>query len=60
MTSAYLLQGLGPILSAGGAAAGGWLFGQNGQPGAINDIWGGLKDIFGWGSDNDYADSSPF
>lgn len=39
MTSAYLLQGLGPILSAGGSAAGGWLFGtpaipgQNGQPG---------------------------
>jgi hypothetical protein len=39
LTAAYLLQGLGPILSAGGSAAGRWLFGtpaqpgQNGQPG---------------------------
>jgi hypothetical protein len=44
LTSAYLLQGLGPILSAGGSAAGRWLFGtpgQNGQPGtpgAIGEI----------------------
>lgn len=33
MLPAYLLSSLGPILSAGGAAAGGWLFGTPGQPG---------------------------
>lgn len=65
MLPAYLLQGLGPILSAGGSEAGKWLFGtpgvngQPGTPGKIGDIWGALSGIFRPGSGSDYADSGP-
>jgi hypothetical protein len=58
MLPAYLLQGLGPILSAGGGAAGQWLFGtpgvngQPGTPGNLGRLLGkipGLGGIFGDG-----------
>jgi hypothetical protein len=48
LTAAYLLQGLGPILSAGGSATGRWLFGtpgQDGQPGTQGIIGKFLEKI---------------